>query len=44
MDKINETKVTACESEQPLIEEAINGEMELTEGNLIDLWNDIMYG
>ena len=44
MDKMNETKVAACESEQPLIEEAINGEMELTEGNLVDLWNDIMYG
>lgn len=44
MTNDNQTKVTACESEQPLVEEAINGEMELTEGNLIDLWNDIMYG
>lgn len=44
MEKKNQTNVTACESEQPLIDQAVAGEMELTEGNLVDLWNDIMYG
>lgn len=36
--------VAARDSEQPLVEQAVRGEMELSEGNLIDLWNDIMYG
>lgn len=44
MNTANQTNVAACDSEQPLVDEALNGEMELTEGNLIDLWTDIMYG
>ena len=44
MAKTVTASAAARESEQPLIDEAVAGEMELTEGNLVDLWNDIMYG
>lgn len=40
----NKNNVAVAESEQPLVDLAINGELELTERNLVDLWNDIMYG
>lgn len=42
MKKTNETKVTACESEQPLVKEAINGEMEPPE-DASWTWYDNMY-
>jgi hypothetical protein len=35
--------VEECE-ESPLVQEAINGDMELSEGNLYDLYCDIMFG
>ena len=44
MERGYQTKVVVCESEQPLVDQAIAGDMELTDGNLIDLFNDIMYG
>ncbi len=44
MAHVNNANAAAYDGEQPLIEQAIAGEMELTEGNLVDLWNDIMYG
>lgn len=35
--------IDECE-ESPLVQDAINGNMELTEGNLYDLYCDIMCG